>query len=191
MQDTIILIGPMCAGKSTIAKLLAEELGTVRVELDELRWDYYPESGYDDDEARRIHAQSGNLGVLAYCKPFEVHAVERVLQDHPGAVIDFGAGHTVQEDPELLRRVQRALAPHRHVILLLPAADPVTSIQILNQRFRTLLEREVGAVDERLLELNARFIRHPANQLLARVVLYTEGETPEETCGRIRTLIET
>ncbi|MBN2556259.1 MAG: hypothetical protein JXA97_10015 [Anaerolineales bacterium] len=190
MQDTIILIGPMCAGKTTIAKLLAGELGTPRVELDELRWDYYPEAGYDDEEARRIHAHSGNLGVLAYCKPFEVHAVERVLQDHPGAVIDFGAGHTVQENPALLKRLQRALAPHPHVILLLPASDPEDSIRILNQRFRTLLEREVGAVDERLLELNARFVRHPANQLLAKVVICTEGETPEETCGRIRALIE-
>jgi adenylylsulfate kinase-like enzyme len=33
----IVFIGPMCAGKSTIASLLAEKLELPRLEMDELR----------------------------------------------------------------------------------------------------------------------------------------------------------
>ncbi len=33
----IVLIGPICAGKSTIGKVLAEKLGLPQVELDEIR----------------------------------------------------------------------------------------------------------------------------------------------------------
>jgi hypothetical protein len=39
----------MCSGKSTIASCLAGRLNLPRYELDELRWSYYAEMGYDPD----------------------------------------------------------------------------------------------------------------------------------------------
>lgn len=181
----IILIGPMCTGKSTLAALLAEHLALPHVELDEIRWDYYTEAGYSDDEARRAHEAGGTMAFLDYCKPFEAHAVERVLDSYSVAVIDLGAGHTVQDDPALATRVSRALAPHPNVILPLPSPDPARSIDVLNKRMRKLLEREVGSVDESILELNAHFITHPANQSLAKHIIYTGEESPQETCERL------
>jgi cytidylate kinase len=44
-----ILIGPMGAGKSTQGKLLAEALGLPQCSMDEIRWDYYREMGFDDE----------------------------------------------------------------------------------------------------------------------------------------------
>lgn len=176
---TILMIGPICVGKSTISALLAEKLAIPHYAVDEQRWDLYKEIGYSEDEASRIAHSEGILGVLHYWKPFEVHAVERVLSSQSGCVIDFGAGHSVYEDPALFERVQAAFTPHPHVVLLLPSPDVDESIRVANARFADLLQREVGTVNPDLLTLNAHFVRHPSNRLLAKTVIYTEGKTLE------------
>lgn len=186
MQSTIILIGPMSAGKSTIAQLLAGKLRIPRYEVDEHRLAYYREIGYDDAQAAQIfHSDEGMVGLMRYWKPFEAHTVERVLADQRGAVIDFGAGHTVYEDEALFERVSRALAPFPNVILLLPSPDLDESVRVVNDRFAALLREEVGAVDPELLRVNEHFVRHPSNHRLAKIVIYTNGKTPEETCAEI------
>ncbi|MFN8417741.1 MAG: shikimate kinase [Anaerolineae bacterium] len=163
MYSTIILIGPVSAGKSTVAALLADKLHMPHVSIDDVRWGYYAEIGYDNAEASRIaNSDEGMLGLLRYWKPFEAYAVERVLPDHPNSVIDFGAGHSFYDDEALFDRVQNALAPYPNVIMLLPSPDLDESARILNDRFRTLLQREVGLVDEGLLDLNATFVKHPS-----------------------------
>lgn len=179
-------MGPMCAGKSTVAQLLAEQLGLPRYEVDEHRWGYYDEIGYDRADAARIaQSEQGMLGLLNYWKPFEAHAVARVLAEHQGCVIDFGAGHTVYEEAALFTQVQSALAPFPNVILLLPSPDLDESVAILNARMTELLQREVGHVDADVLCVNETFVKHPSNHLLAKIVVYTNGQTPEETCAEI------
>ena len=64
MHSAIILIGPICAGKSTIAQLLAAKLGIPRYEVDEDRWRYYDEIGYDKAEGKRIAEAEGMLGLI-------------------------------------------------------------------------------------------------------------------------------
>jgi shikimate kinase len=141
IDSTIVLIGHVRAGKTVVGKLLAERLGIPRFSLDDERWKYYAEIGYDESEASRIAKSSdGIISLLSYWKPFEAHAVERVLADHPGSVLDFGAGHSVYTDEELFSRVQRALAPYPNVIMLLPTPDLDESVRILNERFSQLLE---------------------------------------------------
>ena len=191
MDRTVILIGPMSSGKSTIANLLANRLGLPRVEMDEIRWDYYAEIGYDPREAGRLaESDEGMMALIRHWKPFEAHAVVGALEEYRDCVLDFGAGHSVYEDEELLARVRRALEPFPHVFLILPSKDLDQSVDILNRRFRELLLREVGQVDERLMALNEHFIRHPSNWTLAKHVVYTQGCTPEETCLEIVRVIE-
>jgi broad-specificity NMP kinase len=170
----IILIGPMKVGKSTVARLLAARLGLPRHPLDKNRWKYYREVGFDEEHMRSL-AESGSLdAALNYCKPFEVHAVERHLAEIQNCVADFGAGYSVQDDPILHERVHRALSPHPHVVLLLPSPDSDESVVYLNDR-----------VDENLRALNEHYIRSPANESLAKAVVYTFAKTPEETCADI------
>jgi len=182
MNLPIILIGPMAAGKTTIAGLLAQRLGVPHYELDERRWGYYEEIGYDHDKASQIRAAEGFLGVYRYWKPFEIHAVERVLAECGDGVISFGAGHSVYEDDALFERARAALAPYPNVILLLPAADPDEATAIMQGRLIAQLEEEGIEASPQMLEMVAHFTRHPSNRRLAKFVVYTAGKTPEQTC---------
>lgn len=184
-KSIVVLIGPMSVGKSTLAKKLAKQLGVPRVELDEVRGRFYNEIGYDEKHASDIIGQEGMLGLLQYWKPFEAHAVERALEEFNNCVMDFGAGHSVYENPALFDRVQKALEPHKFVILVMPSPDLERSIEIVNQRFSELLVREVGKVDPELLDLNEHFVRHPSNQLLAKKIIYTEGRSIKATVQEI------
>ena len=91
----VVLIGPIAAGKSTIGKLLSAALGLPHCSIDDVRFGYYSEIGYDDPLAKRLYESEGFWDLHRYWKPFEAHAVERVLEDHPNSVIDLGAGHSV------------------------------------------------------------------------------------------------
>ena len=173
----VVLIGPIAAGKSTLGSLLSAALGLPQCSMDDVRFRYYGEIGYDESLATRLYQTEGFWGLYRYWKPFEAHAVERVLADHPSSVIDFGAGHSVYEDDALFVRAKRALAPCRHVVLVLPSPDLNTSLAVLRRRRPSL-----DAIDP---DINEHFIRHPSNYELATFTMYTEDRLPEETCAEI------
>lgn len=172
MGHNLVLIGPAAVGKSTLGPLLATQLEKAHCSLDTVRWDYFKEVGFTEEEQHRIWEAEGMDGVLRYWQPFEVHAVERVLADYHDAVIDFGGGYTTQDDPALVARVQDALAPHQ-VVLLLPSPDLAHSVQIL-------AERTAGMFPP-TFDLQAHIVQHQATQPLANLVVYTADMTPEGT----------
>lgn len=177
MKTDIILIGPIGAGKTTIGELLAQKLNLPQISMDEVRFTYYQEIGYNPTLAEEKRKTDGVWGIYQYWKPFEAHAVERLLADHHTCVFDLGAGHSVYEDAALFDRVQRALAPYPNVILLLPSPDKDESIEILNEREPILRDMTPN--------LNIHFVHHPSNETLAKITIYTKDKTPEETCEEI------
>lgn len=180
-RSDIILIGPVGAGKSTLGKLIAEALDLPLCSMDDHRWGYYDEIGYDRDAAKAIGERHGFVGLYRYWKPFEIHALERLLSDHTGCVIDLGAGHSVYEDDEIFRRARRAFEPYENVVLVLSSPDPDESIEELRERN---LERLGEGFD-----LNEHFVRHHSNHDLAKHVVYTAGKEPEETRDEILALV--
>ncbi|HCK65322.1 MAG TPA: shikimate kinase [Anaerolineae bacterium] len=178
----IILIGPIGTGKSTVAELLSKRLNLPQFSMDDVRFDYYKEIGYDEEYANRKRQEEGLWAVYPYWKPFEAYAVERILIDHSNCIIDFGAGHSVYEDENLFERVQTALSAYPNVILLLPSADPDESVSILNEREEFLREMKPN--------INEHFIKHPSNHKLAKFIVYTKEKTPQETCDEILKLVK-
>ncbi|MCE7987413.1 MAG: shikimate kinase [Caldilinea sp. CFX5] len=172
----VFLIGPMGAGKSTLGKLLAEQLGRPQVSLDDIRWDYYKEIGYDKAVQREIREREGFAGVYRYWKRFEAHAVVRAVQEHHGCVMDFGAGHSVQENDADFARIQAVLAPYPNVVLLLPSPD-------LDEAVRLLREYTPFKIDG--VPFTRYLVTHPAFRQIATQVVYTQEKTPEVICAEI------
>ena len=132
MPTDIVLIGPVRTGKSTLGKLIAEQLGIPQVSLDEIRWQYYREIGFDESLANEIREKGGFLAVVYYWGLFSAYSVERLLSDHKNCVFDFGAG--IFESDEMFRRVEEALARYPNVVLVLPSPDIEESLRILEER---------------------------------------------------------
>lgn len=181
VREEIILIGPIGAGKSTVGKLLSERLKLPQCSMDEHRWAYYDEIGYNEERANEIRETEGFTGVYKYWKKFEIHAVERILQDHSSCVFDFGAGHSVYENETYLARAKAALHNFSFVILLLPSECPANSMRIINKRNGF----EEGSVDE----LNYHFITHKSNTVLATHIVYTENQSVNDVVNEILSLI--
>lgn len=171
-DSDLILIGPEGTGKSTIGKLLSQKLNLPQVSMDEIRWEYYKEIGWDADTQKKIREQQGFAGVYRYWKQFEIYGVERLLSEHSNCVIDFGAGHSVYENDADFARTRELLSPYRNVILLLPSPDFDESVEILKQRSQLTIDG---------VEINRFFMTHPSNRKLAKQVFYTKGKTPKET----------
>lgn len=171
-NSDIILIGPMNTGKSTIGKLLSQKLNIPQVSMDEIKWEYYKEIGWEADTQKQIREQEGFAGVYRYWKRFELYGIERLLSEHSNCVIDFGAGHSVYEDNADFARARKLLSPYENVVLLLPSPDLDESVEILKQRSQLTING---------VERNRFFMTHPSNQKLAKQVFYTKGKTLEET----------
>ncbi|MBD2777077.1 shikimate kinase [Iningainema tapete] len=181
MKSDIILIGPISAGKSTLGKLLADKLNLPQCSMDDLRWDYYKEIGYNEELVKSKKEALDFWELQHYWKPFEAYAVERLLSEHSQCVIDFGAGHSVYEDAILFGRVQQALALYPNVVLLLPSPNLDESVRILSERNKSM--------PDGIQEINEHFVRHTSNYMLAKFTVYTLDKTPEETCDEILNLI--
>ena len=178
----IVLVGPVRAGKTTLARLISERLQFPHVSLDQARWEYYREIGYNDELAKQIRISGSFLAVMFYRQLFDVYSVERVIRKHPNAVIDFGAGVGPYENLNQLKQVQELLAPILNIFLILPSPDPEETIRVLAQR-------DAQPPSDLTFDINRHFISHPGYRLLAKHVVYNQNQTPTQTCTDVLALL--
>ncbi|MCU7738054.1 shikimate kinase [Priestia megaterium] len=179
MQTPIILVGPMCAGKTTGGEKVAKKLNVPQCSIDEVRFSYYREIGFSKETQQNVREKQGFQGMYAYWKPFEAYAVKRILEEYKHAVIDFGAGHSVYEDMGLFQQVEKTLKPYQSLFLLLPSADKEESIQLLHQRLQKITD------DKDVFELNKHFVTHPSNEMLAKQTIYTKEKSADTVAEEI------
>jgi shikimate kinase len=183
LTKPIILIGPIAAGKSTVANLLAKNIGIPNIPMDRVRWYFYFKDGFSQEVESEFATFTEKM---AYWKPFEVKAVQRIISEFPNSIIDFGAGHSCYEDPTQLSAVELVLKPLPNIFLLMPSENKKTSLEICNRR---LTEADGAPPDDAVIEANKLFINHESNYRLAKHIIYTESKTVLETAEEIQSLL--
>ena len=176
-RDTIILIGPARSGKSTVGAIVAEKLGIPNISLDAVGYEFGKEI-YIPGDSKIVsdHLERHEFMEFFHCsRRYEFHAVKRTLETYDNCVIDFGAGHSVYDDPEQFEKIKNILGNYAFVFLLLPCEDPEEALAVMNSRTDFPLH----------LATNEFLLNHPSNYILADYTVYTDGCTPEETAETI------
>lgn len=197
MLSSIVLIGPLGAGKSTIGRLLAEKLGLPQCSVDALPLEFFNALGFDRQRIELLKQTEGCRAAYLYMQEFGVRAVEAILKEYRHHVIDFGAPYSTYEDDASLERVKKAFAPYRNVVLLLPSPDLDESTRIVKERMARreghdeLRQWLRGLYVETGVDHEELYVRHHSNFQLARILVYTEGKTPEQTRDDILIRLDT
>src|SRR5262245_54283508 len=165
----IALVGLRGAGKSTLGKRLAGELGCPFVELDRL---------VEQDYGARI-PDLIEIGGLATFRRYERACLERVVEQHPAAVIATAGG--IVSDPEtyalLLRRTHTVWVkarPDEHMRRVMEQGD-----------FRPMAQNR-----EAMADLVAILDARGADYARAHAQLDTSGDTAEQSFAKLARIAE-
>lgn len=166
-EDSIILIGPSGAGKTTMAKYFENILNMPRINLDKMELD-----------ARdfNLRNQFGTNEDFYYY--LIKTAIDLALKNETAYVIDFGANHSIYHDSKVLEEVKKLLKPFKNIVLLLPYRDKQKAITVMSNRSH-------GDTSN-----NAEFYDSLSNKELQTMTIYGEGRTPKEIADEILTNIE-
>jgi shikimate kinase len=147
MRGDIVLLGPMCAGKTTIAKRLSRAAGIAHLNIDQCKFKYFESIGYCDQDAEYCYKKDGIRGLYNYNKPFELNALRNFLCINSNCIFDLGAGFVEYEDSEMQKEAFDLLAAFSNVILLLPQSNIQKSCESLKARFAKRYDVDKGLKD--------------------------------------------
>ena len=162
----VVLVGPMGAGKTTVAGLLAQRWGVAVRDTDH---DVEASAGREISE---IFVDDGEAAFRA----LEREAVARALAEHDG-VLSLGGGAVLDEDTRAL------LADHTVVFLQVGLTDAVKRVGLGTSR--PLLMGNVRSRVKALLDE-----RTPIYASVATHTVDTDGRTPDEVADEVEALLE-
>ena len=162
----VVLVGPMGAGKSTVARILAEQWGIGFRDTDD------DVEAVDGRAISDIFVESGE----EYFRALERDAVSRALAEHDG-VLAVGGGAVMDAT------TRTALAGHRVVYLRVGLADAASRVGLGTSR--PLLLGNVRGTMKVLLDE-----RHPVYEAVSAAVVETDGRTPEEVARLVEEALD-
>ena len=169
LENSILLIGPMGSGKTTIGSLLSERLNMQQISLDHR------------EQLEQLYKKSEHFKNSKECEFFLTSTELTHLQEP--SVVDFGAGHSIYEDPFMFLEMKHLIEKFSHVILLMPSEEKEESLTILNEQKR--IEK-----DSQRAKDNAHFVYSDCNEKLATLVQYTKGKSPSEITDELLVKLE-
>ena len=173
LDKSVLLIGPMGSGKSTIAENIKEKTGMPRISL---------------DDRKTLHNLYEHRKDFEDFKEFEFFLTAQTLTSlEEPAVIDFGAGHSVYENPIMFYEMKKLTDKFQNVILLMPSEDKNESLQIVNDRIK---KRNIPNA-ESVMKDNEHFVMSPYNYDIAKQTVYTKGKNAEEVTEEVGSLVKT
>lgn len=176
LSNSIIFIGPMCSGKSTISESLKNTTEMPIISLD------------DREQLSKYYDRISQIKDL---KDRELALVGYVLTEiKEPSIINFGAGHSIQENTISRIELERLISRFKNVVLLVPSKNKDISTRVLSKRIEERLKNEDEDSIKRKNTTNEHFIRCGYNERLAKYIIETEGKTIEECRDEIIKEIE-
>lgn len=181
-MKAIILIGPACAGKTTIGKMLSEYLKKPVISLDDIAIKYYQESGFFKEDFTAIENRSGYLEAYKAWEEHRCYAVKRLLLEYPGGILDLGAGHTHYINKQFSSEIAAQLASFKNVFLILPSESLEHSLAILRERNQRIRSK-TWIYDN--YDLLSHWVNDEDNYLIAKKTVYTTNKSTSQICREI------
>ncbi|WP_028561544.1 shikimate kinase [Paenibacillus pinihumi] len=134
-NETIVLVGFMGTGKSSVSRLLARQLQLPCIDLD---------AEIERQEGRAIREMFAEAGEEAF-RELESRVLDMILQSEGGKIIATGGGAVLREQN------RNAMLKHGWVIALTADADKIVA-RVKNDTSRPLLQGDVEKRVAALLE---------------------------------------
>lgn len=166
LNNSILLIGPMGSGKSSVSRKLYELTGMNKVSLD------------DDRQLKELYEHASEFKNF---KEFEFYLTSSVLTSiNEPTIIDFGGGHSVYENPIMFYEMKKLIKKFKNTFLMLPSKDLNESLRILNER----LSSRKSNIDN-ASSVNKYFLESKCNYELASYIIHTKDMKVEEIANMI------
>lgn len=164
---SIILIGPIAVGKSTLASHLSYKYDLDILTGDDLIYDYLKEQNIRKEYFRDVYSLQGHDSAFrAYeevCTKFILQLLKKVQTEDKMVIFDFGGNQTLFRRDTNFQLVNDEMQKFDNSILLLPDYDENWSLYFLNRRGNT-----------KSYETQNRFILNSdCNRRLAKKIIYT------------------
>lgn len=140
MVDQIILVGPLCVGKTTVSNYLKKIAGLPYVSTDAVMWYYHTRNGVDVQEAQALREIDAFQYLNSTARSNSL-AMRRIVTEFKG-IIDCGASHTYCLRGERDNGIAELIQGRRSVSLTL-SRNVAESAAVLNERLRSRL-RGIG-----------------------------------------------
>lgn len=170
-NQSILMIGPMGAGKSTIAKKLGENLNMPVISL---------------DNRKQLIQYYSKQKEFSNFKDFEFYLTSSILTTLKApAIIDFGAGHSIYENDIMFYEMKKLISKFSNVVYIIPSEDKEESLKILNQRLKERVN-----YSPKKEQNNRHFLTSNCNTSLATITEYTDLKSVDEIAGEVLEQIE-
>ena len=177
MKPTLALVGPRCAGKSRVGRLLAERLGLSFLDLDDRVAAFGRRAGHASAQAGALLLEVGR----ARFRALEAAALRSVLEPEVELVLATGGG--------VVERSENRAWLQRSAEVLWLDAEPATSARRMadDPTLRPAL-LPGGSPEAELTQLALR--RTPLYRALARVRVATDDLEPDAVVRALLTELE-
>ncbi|WP_010303203.1 hypothetical protein [Candidatus Odyssella thessalonicensis] len=139
LTSSIALVGPICAGKTTLSQVIGDFFSLPVVHTDAHKGQYFLESGFNEEHAEDILKEEGIEAYYSYLKGFEYdYIVNNLVLPSSPSIYDFGAGFVCFDEVFKKLEVIKFLEKFDNVFLILPHKDQEKSYQLIYNR---LIER--------------------------------------------------
>jgi shikimate kinase len=158
-MQNIVVTGPIGVGKSVVSRSLAMKLNNPLYIADRLRWYYFAKFGFCEIKFKALASEGSEDLADAYYKSFEAAAVQSMMQEFSGGILDLGGGmlHFKSSDDRL--KIGFNLKMERKVFCLLPSPDQSRSVEILNSRIRSRHRHASARALEPIFRLNEQLVK--------------------------------